>query len=74
MFDKVMSIVLRTIFGVAVLMLAIAVWDWILRVFDLTLSWVPYTPAELLQFSVTLIIFLIPMLLREIREAVKGKA
>ena len=71
MIDRLTSVTSRIFFAVSGILMIIAIWDWIMRLFGLTLSWVPYQPVRLLEISVILIIFVIALLVRQIREEVK---
>jgi len=73
MVDRLTSIVSRVLFFFAVLLLIVGVSDRILRLFDLTLSWVPYEPGRLMELSAILVVFVISLLLRQIREEVKKR-
>ena len=68
MVNKLTSIFSRIFFVVASLLLLIAIIDWILRLFGWTFSWIPYQPGRLLEFAAYIMIFVIVLLLRQIRE------
>jgi len=63
----------RLLFFVAFIMMVVAVWDWIIRLFGYTLSWLPYQPGRLLEFAAIMLIFVIAVLLRQIRDATRKK-
>ena len=69
--DRQCSLFSRLFFGVALIMLTIAVWEWVLQLFGWTLSWMPYVPGRLFEFAGILMIFVIAVLLRQIRDALK---
>ena len=71
--DRYYSFFSRLFFFAATLMFAIAVIDWVLRLFGWTFSWVPYQPGRLFEFAAILVIFVIAVLLRQIRDALKDK-
>ncbi|MCB2230857.1 hypothetical protein KQH82_09105 [bacterium] len=66
------SITSRVLFTVAFVVLIVGVVDWIIRLFGWTFSWVPYEPGRMLTFSAALMIFVAVMLLRQIRDSLKG--
>ena len=68
MYEKLIFIIYRILFTFACLMLFFSIWDRTLRMFDLTLTWIPYEPARLLEHSSILMIFVIALLLRQIRN------
>jgi len=68
MVNKLTSIFSRILFSVASLLLLIAIIDWILRLFGWTFSWLTYNPGRLLEFAAYIMIFVIVLLLRQIRE------
>ena len=72
--DRLMSIAPRVLFSLAALLLIVGVWERILRLFDWTLTWVPYEPGRLMELSAILVVFLIALLLRQIREEIKKSA
>ena len=69
--DSHYSLFSRLFFGVALTMLTVAVWEWILQLFGWTLTWMPYVPGRLFEFAGILMIFVIAMLLRQIRDALR---
>jgi len=71
MIDKLSSYFCRTLFGFSIILLALAVVDRFIRLFGWTLSWIAYTPSRLLEISASLLIFVIALLLRQIRENLK---
>jgi hypothetical protein len=72
MIDKLTSILSRLFFAVAFILLAIAVIDRVLNFFGWYLSWTNYRAGRLFEFSAMLMIFVIVLLLRQIREKLKG--
>jgi len=73
MSNKYMSWFSRLFFFVALILLIVAAWDRVLHAFGYSLSFLPYEPGRLFEFSAILVIFVIAVLLRQIRDAVKGK-
>ena len=71
MFDKLASIFSRIVFIMALVLLFIAILEFILQSSGWTLSWINYTPGRLLEFSAILLIFVIVLMLRQIREEIK---
>ena len=71
--DSHYSLFSRLLFFVASIMFLIAVWEWVLQMFDYTLTWMPYSPGRLFEFAAILVIFVIALLLRQIRDALKSK-
>jgi len=67
--DKFSSFLSRLFFIAASVLFIIAICDWILNIFGYKFSWLPYQPGRLLEFSAILIIFVIALLLRQIRES-----
>ena len=70
--DKLTSIISRLFFFLAFLFLAAAVAEWAVNIFGYTILRETYTAGRLLEFSAVLLIFLIALLLRQMREEVKG--
>jgi len=68
MVNKLTSIFSRIFFAVASLLLLIAIVDWILGLFGCTFSWLQYQPGRLLEFAAYIMVFVIILLLRQIRE------
>ncbi len=71
MIDKLTSFLSRLCFFVAFVLLIIAILDWLLRLYGWTFSWIPYQPGRIFEFSAILMIVVIVLLLRQIREAVR---
>ncbi len=68
MIDKLTSIFSRIFFAVALILFLVAILDKILNVFGWTWSWTPYGAARLFELSATFMIFVVVLLLRQIRE------
>ena len=73
MIDRFINICYRGFFVLASLLFIVALWDKLLGLFALRLSWVPFDPGRLLQISALLMVFVIALLLRQIREAMSKK-
>ena len=71
MIDKINSIVCRLFFTIAGILLVLAFLERIVRLFGYTLYWIPYDPIRLIEFSTILIIFVIALLMRQVRELLK---
>ena len=69
--DKLNSIVLRVFFFGAFLVLAVAVLEKLLNLVGQSVPGLNVPPSTLLGWSVVLVFFVIALLLRQIREAVK---
>jgi hypothetical protein len=70
--DRLTSVVARTFFLGAFLLLAVAVLEKVLNAFGASALGVTAAgPARLLEWAVILLIFVIALLLRQIREALK---
>jgi hypothetical protein len=71
--DRYYSLVSRLFFTVATLLLMVALLDWFIGWFGYYLTWVPYEPGRLLEFAAILMIFVIALLLRQIRDTLRSK-
>jgi len=71
--DSHYSMISRLLFFVAAVLSIVAVWDWIIEWFGYHLTWIPYQPGRLLEFAAILIIFVIALLLRQIRDLLRQK-
>jgi len=71
MSDKHYSLFSRVLFFAALILMIVAVWDWVLRLFGYTLSWLPYQPGRLFEFAAIMLIFVIAVLLRQIRDVLR---
>ncbi len=71
MLEKFLKIVNRFLFTCAFFVLVIAAWNWLIGLFGWTLKWNPYQSGRLLEFSAVFVIFVIALLLRQIREELK---
>ena len=71
--DRHYSFVSRLLFAVASILLLVALVDWFIGWFGYHLTWVPYEPGRLLEFSAILVIFVIALLLRQIRDTLRSK-
>jgi len=71
--DKYFSLIARLLFFVAMVMFIIAMWEWILQWFGYTLSWLPYTSGRFFELAAVMAIFVITLLLRQIRDILRNK-
>jgi len=71
--DSHYSFFSRLLFFVAVVLSLVAVWDWLLRLFGYSLPWLPYGPWRLVEFAAVVMIFVIALLLRQIRDHLRAK-
>ena len=71
MINTLISYLSRIFFIFALLIVLVAVWDRIIRIFGWTLSWMTYQPGRLLEISAVLVIFIIAILLRQIRDELR---
>jgi len=69
--EKHVSLFNRLFFAVAVILVIIAVVDWIMRLFGYTIGWLPYNPGRLFEFAAIMMIFVMVALLRQIRDALR---
>jgi hypothetical protein len=68
---KLNSLVCRFFFGIALVLLAISVVEKAASLMGLTILGRSYTPGRLFELATLLVIFVIALLLREIREEMK---
>jgi hypothetical protein len=68
---KLTSFFNRLFFITAIILFIIAVVDWFLRLFGWTFSWISYQPGRIFEFAAMLMIVVMVLLLRQIRDAVK---
>ncbi len=71
--DKLSSVFSRVFFLVAILLLGLAVIEKIVNMSGYTIMRV-YDPQRLLELAATMMVFVIALLLRQIREGVKTPA
>ena len=65
------SIASRALFAVAIILVGLGVVEWLLRPFEYTVVGGAYTPGRLLEFGVGAVIFVVALLLRQIREELR---
>jgi len=70
MCEKFLNFLYQLAFTVAVVMFSVAIIDWVMRLFGYTLSFLPYDPWRMFEFAAVILIFVIVVLLRQIRNAV----
>lgn len=71
--DSHYRIVNRTLFLIAAAMFVVAMCEWVLQWFGYTLTWVPYSPGRLLELAAMMAVFVIMLLLRQIRDTLRSK-
>jgi len=71
--DKFSSFFSRLFFAVALILLVIAIINWVLNLFGWTFSWLPYQSGRILEFSAILMIFVMALLLRQIRQTLRAR-
>ena len=62
----------RLMFAGAFALIALAVFEAIVNFFDYTILRGAYTPGRLLEFSVVLMVFVMALLLRQVRDELRG--
>jgi hypothetical protein len=72
--NKISSIVARVFFACASVLLLLAVWERLANAAGYTVIRETFAPSRLLEFAVILVIFIIALLLRQIREELRHKA
>lgn len=71
--DSHYSIISRLLFFVAAILVLVGLWESVLQLFGYTMSWLSYVPGRLIEFAGILTIFLIALLLRQIRDTIRDK-
>lgn len=69
--NKISSIIARLFFAGALMLLLLAVWERIANTMGYTVVREVFTASRLIEFAVILVIFVIALLLRQIREELK---
>lgn len=69
--DKISSIFARLCFAGALVLLVLAVWERLANAVGYTVVREEFTPSRLIELAVILIIFVIALLLRQVREELK---
>ncbi len=69
--NKISSIIARLFFAGAMVLLLLAVWERIANTMGYTVVRETYTASRLIELAVILTIFVIALLLRQIREELK---
>ena len=72
-FSKLNSMVTRLLFLAAFVVFGIAVIERVLGLFGYTILGELYAPGRLVEFSTVLLIFVIALLLRQVREELKKR-
>ena len=69
--NKISSIISRVFFLGALLLLTLAVWERLANVMGYTVVREQFTASRLIELAVILVIFIIALLLRQIREELR---
>jgi hypothetical protein len=69
--DNLSSLVSRLFFTIAFVLLGLAVLEKALNLGGYTLSWARTDPSRLLEFATIMLVFVMTLLLREIREKLR---
>jgi hypothetical protein len=72
-FEKVISIISRIFFILAFILLGLAVIERVANFYDYTILAGVYAAGRLLEFSVVLLLFVLALQLREVREALRPR-
>jgi len=67
------SLMCRLLFLIASAMFVVAVLEWVLQWFGYTFAWLPYEPGRLFELAAVVAVFVITLLLRQIRDALGNK-
>ena len=73
MLDKISSLLSRLFFVFAMALLIVAFWDRLIRLFGWSISGFYYDPGRIFEFAAMMMVFVIALLLRQIREQLKSK-
>jgi polyferredoxin len=73
-FDQLSSIVARVLFALAFLLLGLAILERLVNQFGYTIFGDAFTGGRLLEIATTFAVFVIALLLRQIREALREQA
>jgi hypothetical protein len=71
---QITSLVTRALFVLAFLLAGIAVWEKLANYFGYTVVGSAVNPSRMLEFAGTALLFVLALLLREIRHAVMAKS
>lgn len=71
--DKYYSFISRLLFLIAAAMFVVAVSEWTIQWFGYTFTWLRYEPGRLFELAGVMAIFVITLLLRQIRDILKSK-
>ena len=71
MSDQLTSFISRVFFIIAFVLIGLAVFDWCIRLFGWTITWIGYNPGRILEISALLMIFVIALQLRAIHQDLK---
>lgn len=71
--DKYHAFVGRLLCLVMAVLLILAICEWVVQWFGYTFAWLPYEPGRLLDLAALMAIFMIAILLRQIRDILQSK-
>ncbi len=71
-FEKLTSLICRGFFALAFVLLALAVIERVANAFDYTILRGVFARGRLLEFSVVVLIFVVALQIREVREALRS--
>ena len=69
MINTLSNYLYKVLFIIAIFLFFLAGLEWILNIFNHTLSWFSYSAYRFAEFGVVFILFTIALLLRQIRDA-----
>ena len=71
MINTLSNYLYKALFIIAIILFFLAGLEWILNLFNMTLSWFIYSAFRFAEFGVVFILFTIALLLRQIRDVLK---
>jgi biotin transporter BioY len=71
--DRVTSLVSRIATLIAALFVLLAGTEWLMNLFNYTILRRIYTPGRLVEFAAILMLFVITVLLRQVRDALRAR-
>ncbi len=74
MIDRIVHILTWIFFTAAFIFSFISIWDRILLFFGWSLTWLPFSRWRLIEVAVIALIFVITLLLRQIREELRKQS
>ena len=70
--DRLISLIARGSTAVAALLVTLAVAEWVANFFQYTILRGTYAPGRLLEFAAIVLLFVITVMLRQVRDAVRA--